>query len=98
MLPIQCYHQNQNFSHALSLMMRKRLKPCFLAILSCCKCPFMSWEIWQSHTTMPGTAITADGLSDSSSKGIHTVRLVKTHDNPKFGPIFVWIIAKWLLF
>lgn len=38
---------------------------------------------------MPGTAITADGLSDSSSKAIHTVRLVKTHDNPKFGPIFV---------
>lgn len=58
----------------------------------------MSWEIWQSHTTMPGTAITADGLSDSSSKAIHTVRLVKTQDNPKFGPIFVWIIAKWLFF
>lgn len=32
---------------------------------------------------MPGTAITADGLSDSSSKAIHTVKLVKIHDDSK---------------
>lgn len=58
-------------------MVGKVLRPCFLALLSWHKCSFISGEIWQILPSMPGTAMTPDGSSDSSSKARNALEPVK---------------------
>ena len=63
-------------------MVEKVLRPCCLAVLSWCKCSFMSGEIWKILPSMPGTAITPDGSSVSSSKARNAIDQLKYACSP----------------